>query len=132
MSDEQTLIAEAKALITNHEQLFEAGDLDAVMANFAEDAVMLGLETPVLTGKQVLRNFYRGIMEMGIWSFRHDYSGADVVDGTVLLYGVAYGTHMPSNGSLPTKFANNFFIVTKRESGRMVAWRAAFVPGVPE
>lgn len=132
MSDEQALIAEAKALIANHEQMFESGDLDAVMANFAEDAVMLGLETPVLMGKQVLRNFYQGIMEMGTWSFRHDYSGVDVVDGAVLLYGVAYGAHMPSDGSLPTKFTNNFLILTKRESGRMVAWRAAFMPGAPE
>ncbi len=94
MSGDKALIAEAKALIANHEQLFESGDLDAVMANFAEDAVMLGLETPVLSGKQVLRNFYQGIMEMGTWSFRHDYSGVDVVDYTVLLYGVAYGTHI--------------------------------------
>jgi uncharacterized protein (TIGR02246 family) len=132
MSDDKALIAEAKALIANHEQLFEAGDLDAVMANFAEDAVMLGLETPVLSGKQVLRNFYQGIMEIGTWSFRHDYSGVDVVDNTVLLYGVAYGTHMPSNGSVPTKFANNFFIMTKHEGGRTLAWRAAFMPGVPE
>jgi ketosteroid isomerase-like protein len=127
-----SLIAEAKTLIQDHERLFESGDLDAVMRNFADDVVVMALDTPVLAEKAALRNFYAGLMGLGVWSFRHDYTGEEAVESCVFLHGVARGTHTPRNGDAPFSFANNFLIVTREVGGRMLVWRAAFMPGAEE
>ena len=127
-----SLISEAKALIANHEELFASGDLDAVMKNFADDVALIALNAPVLEGKSALRDFYASLLETGKWSLRHDYSGAAASDDCVFLHGVARGTHTPSNGDEPFTFANNFLIVVRRVNGRLLAWRAAFMPGASE
>lgn len=102
------------------------------MRNFADDVAVVVLNTPVLAGKPALRAFYAGLMELGVWSFRHDYTGEEAVEGCVFLHGVAKGTHTPRNGDAPFSFANNFLIVTRELDDRVLAWRAAFMPGAGE
>jgi ketosteroid isomerase-like protein len=99
------------------------------MENFADDVALIALDTPVLDGKFALRNFYADLLEMGVWSFRHDYSGAALVGDCIFLHGVARGTHTPKGEGEPFSFANNFLIVVRSFNGRLLAWRAAFMPG---
>ena len=128
----ESLISEAKALIARHESAFESGDLDAVMKNFADDVVVITNDAPVMEGKPSLKNLYRGFLDLGRWSFRHQYSGAVVTEGCVHLHGVAQGTHAPGKGDAPFSFANNFLIVVRRVDGQPLIWRAAFMPAASE
>ena len=131
-SASETLKSDAIALIEEHERLFESGDLDADMINFADDIAVLALDAPVLEGKSAVRDFYVNLMEMGTWSFRHNYSGADVAGDCVFLYGVAHGTHTPANGDAQFSFANNFLIVVRKIERNLRVWRAAFMPGASD
>ncbi len=126
------VVAEALELIATHERLFEAGDLDAVMANFSDDIAMLAQATPILSGKAALRSFYQAFLGAGAWVFKHESAAADVVGDLVVLHGVARGKHTPSNGDSESTFANNFLIILRREAGPLRIWRAAFMPGAPE
>jgi ketosteroid isomerase-like protein len=128
----ESLISEAKAVMANHESLFESGDLDAVMKNFADDIVVIANDSPIVEGKPSLKTFYSGLLDLGRWSFVHKYSGAAVTESCVFLHGVAHGSHSPGNGDEPFSFANNFLIVMRKVDGRPLIWRAAFMPGASD
>ena len=60
--------------------------------------------------------------------FGHEYHGAEVVEDTVILHGVARGTLTPS-GEDPSSFANNFLLIFKKlADGKYRLWRVAFAP----
>lgn len=118
----------AKDVIASHERYAGAADLDGVMSNVADDIVALAPGSPLVLGRQAFREFYRGFLAMGRSEFGHDYDGATVVGDTVLLHGVARGTLTPTGGE-PTKFANNFLLVLKKQAdGKLRFWRIAFAP----
>ena len=56
-SESETLTSDAIALIENHERLFEAGDVDADLASFAEDIALVVADSPALEGKEAVRDF---------------------------------------------------------------------------
>jgi ketosteroid isomerase-like protein len=121
-------IDEAKAVVQSHERFARSGDLDGIMSNVAEDIVALATDTPLIKGKAAFRDVYAGYLKAGTFDFGHDYEGAEVVAGTVLLHGVARGNFIPSSGQ-PSPFANNFILVLKRQpSGKFQFWRIAFAP----
>lgn len=122
------LIANAKAVITNHEQVAMAGDLDGVMANAAPDVVVLAPGSPLIEGIEAMREFYGGLLSAGSVEFSHDYSGAAVVGDAVVLHGVARGTVTPPDAP-PMPIENNFLMVLKPNAeGIMKVWRLAFGP----
>ena len=119
-------VQEAKALVAEHEALVRAADLDGIVANVAEDAVLLAPDTPLVEGKAAFREFYAGLLGMGASDFGHDYHGAEVVADTVVLYGVARGTLTPPEGD-PEPFANNFLLMVKKQAdGKYRFWRGGF------
>jgi ketosteroid isomerase-like protein len=121
-------VKDAKDVIASHERFAAAADLDGVMSNIADDVVALASGAPLVQGKQAFREFYRGLLAMGRWELRHEYDGAAVVGDTVLLHGVSRGTIAPTR-SEPTKFANNFLLVLKKQpDGKLRMWRIAFAP----
>ena len=123
------LIASAKAVVTNHERLFLAGDLDGVMSNFAPDIVVLAPGAPFMEGLDAMREFYASWLASGSFeSTTHDYSGAEVVGNGVVLHGIAESTLVPPEGP-PIRMVNNFLHVLKPdETGVMKFWRSAFAP----
>jgi ketosteroid isomerase-like protein len=121
-------VASAKTVILSHEQFCLAGDLDAVMANVAEDVVLLAAGTPLIQGAAQMRDFYAQLFAMGRWQFGHDFGGAEVIDNVVILHGVAEGT-LTSASQEVTRFTNNFIHVLRMTGdGRLRLWRAAFAP----
>jgi ketosteroid isomerase-like protein len=121
-------VKSAKDVIASHERFAAAADLDGVMSNIADDVVALASGSPLVQGKSAFREFYRGVLAMGRWELGHEYDGAAVVGDTVLMHGVARGTITPT-GSQPTKFANNFLLILKKQSdGKLRMWRIAFAP----
>lgn len=126
-----TVLEDARAVITSHEQYARAGDLDGVMTNIAEDVVLLAGGTPLVEGTEAFREYYAGLFRMGCWDFDHDYRGGEIVGDTVFLHGVAEGT-LTSEEGVVTKLANNFIHVLRLgNDGRLRVWRAAFAPASP-
>ena len=122
------LIASAKAVVTDHENVAMAGDLDGVMANCAPDIVVMASGAPLVEGLDAMREFYGGLLAAGSVEFRHDYSGAAVVGDAVVLHGVSRGTLTPPEGPA-TPMENNFLMVLKPdEVGEMKIWRVGFAP----
>lgn len=121
-------IQEAKAVIRRHEAFAEAGDLDGVLTNVADDVVLFTNGAPMVEGRNAFREFYAAVFQSSRVQFTHHYSGADVVGDGVVLHGVARGT-LTSHGGAPSAFANNFILVLRRQpDGRLRVWRAAFAP----
>ncbi len=128
MTHDASAVDEAKAVIASHEQFAKAGDLDGIMTNVADDVVMLAPDAPLVQGGDAFREFYTGLLRLGQWDFGHDYEGAEVVDDTVLLHGIARGTLTLNDGDT-TPLANNFLLVLRRQAdGRLRFWRGAFAP----
>ena len=118
----------AKSVVHSHEQFAQAGDLDGVMSNVAEDVVVLSANTPLVKGKSAVRAMYAELLKAGAFEFGHDYEGAVLAGDTVVLHGVARGTFTPVGGQ-PSAFANNFMLTLKRTAGgRFQLWRMAFAP----
>jgi ketosteroid isomerase-like protein len=116
-------------VVTNHESLVMAGDLDGVMSNFAPDIVVLAPGSPFMEGLGAMREFYESMLASGSFeSTIHDYSGAELVGDVVVLHGVAESTLVPPEGP-PIRMVNNFLHVLKSdETGAMKFWRVAFAP----
>jgi len=115
----------AKVLIADHEMKASEGDLDSIVINFAQDIVMLAADAPLVVGIDAFREFYAGLLQTGKLIFTHDYTGAEVMGDSVVLYGVARGTIEPVSGDVES-FANNFIITVKQTSNGLKIWRAAF------
>ncbi|HJN94696.1 MAG: hypothetical protein CMQ15_01380 [Gammaproteobacteria bacterium] len=122
---EEALIRLAKVLIADHEMKASEGDLDSIVINFAQDIVMLAADAPLVVGIDAFREFYAGLLQTGKLIFTHDYTGAEVMGDSVVLYGVARGTIEPVSGDVES-FANNFIITVKQTSNGLKIWRAAF------
>ena len=124
----EDLIAQAKAVITEHEGNVAAADLDAIMSNMAPDIVVMAPDSPLVEGAEACRAMYAALLEMGSWEFGHDYGEAAVSGDTVFLHGVARGTLTLPDGSAQP-LANNFQLTLRPGGdGRMKAWRVAFAP----
>ena len=122
---EEALTRLAKVLIADHEMKASEGDLDSIVINFAQDIVMLAADAPLVVGIDAFREFYAGLLQTGKLIFTHDYTGAEVMGDSVVLYGVARGTIEPVSGDVES-FANNFIITVKQTSNGLKIWRAAF------
>jgi ketosteroid isomerase-like protein len=122
------LIASAKAVVADHENVAMAGDLDGVMENCAPDIVVMASGAPLVEGFDAMREFYGGLLAAGSVEFSHDYSGAAVVGDAVVLHGVSRGTLTPPEGPA-TPMENNFLMVLKPdEAGELKFWRIGFAP----
>jgi len=121
-------IAEAKAVLSSHEEYAMAGDLDGVLSNVAEDIVLLAAGAPLVEGRDAFREFYGTILAMGKSEFGHDYAGAETMGDLVILHGVSRGSIRPLDGDA-ISFSNNFIHALRRgPDGRLRVWRAAFAP----
>lgn len=121
-------IEDAKAVAKAHEEYAKAGNLDAVVRNFADDFVGLVPGMPLIKGKDAARTFYAAVLATGKSEFTHEYDGAEIVGDIVILHGIGKGTLTKPDSSV-TPFANNFILVLKYQSdGTMKFWRGAFAP----
>jgi ketosteroid isomerase-like protein len=122
-------ISEAKNVVTSHEGLATAGDLDGVMSNMADDIVALVYGVRLIEGKEAFREFYAGLMAVGALEFGHDYTGEEEIgNDVVVLHGVSRGTLTGNDGTV-SEFSNNFVHMLRRgDDGQFRFWRASFAP----
>lgn len=124
-STANTNIEKAKLVIAAHDRAANAGDLEAVMMNIADDVVVLGPAMPLVEGKEAFRTFYKGVLEV-TWNASHYFNGAEQIGDAVVFHGIAKGTMTPPGGE-PIRVANNFIILLKPDDkGDYKIWRAAF------
>jgi ketosteroid isomerase-like protein len=122
------LVADAKAVLAAHEDAVKAADLESIVANAAEDVVVLVPGAPLIEGRDAVRAFYQQLLAAGSGEFKHEYSGQEVIGDAVVLHGVARGV-MPGPDGEALPFANNFILVMKKDgAGKMKFWRVAFAP----
>ena len=98
LATEEHTIQEVKAVVRAHEAAVRAGDLDAVMRNFADDVVTLVSGLPLVEGRDSARALYTQMLAAGAWDATHHYAGAAVTADSVVVHGVALGTFTPSGG----------------------------------
>ena len=128
ISSQTDLVADAKAVVAAHEDAVKTADLERIVANTAEDVVVLVPGAPLIEGRDAVRSFYQQLLAAGPGDFKHYYSGQEVAGDAVVLHGVARGV-MPGADGEATPFANNFILVLKTDdSGKMKFWRVAFAP----
>lgn len=126
-SSDSHIVETAKAVIKDHEDKTHIGNLDEIVINIADDVVLFAPGIQLVQGIESFRGFYASLLEMGTWTFNHDYSGHDVQGDSVIVYGVARGNLKVPEGEA-TPIANNFLIVVRPISGQFKIWRAAFAP----
>lgn len=126
------LISEAKDVVSSHEGLAMAGELDGVMSNMADDIVVLTYGVPLIEGKSAFREFYAGIMAAGSQKFGHDYTGEEAIEAdVVVLHGVSRGSFTSSDGAV-SEFSNNFIHILRRgDDGSFKFWRVSVAPDAP-
>ena len=86
---------------------------------------MLAADAPLVVGMDAFREFYAGLLQTGKLIFTHDYTGAEVMGDSVVLYGVARGTIEPVSGDVES-FANNFIITVKQTRNGPKIWACSF------
>jgi uncharacterized protein (TIGR02246 family) len=127
-SSQTDLVADARAVVAAHEDAVRAADLEGIVANAAEDVVVLVPGAPLIEGRDALRSLYQQLLAAGPGEFKHEYSGQEVIGDGVVFHGVARGV-MPGPDGQAQPFANNFIMVLKRDdTGKMKFWRVAFGP----
>ena len=116
------------AVIRAHEAAVRAADVEAVLRNGAEDAVVLVANAPLVVGKEAIRELYTQMFAMATWDYRHEVAGTSVEGELVVVHGTAKGMMVPLGGqAMP--FANSFILTFKRgPDGAWRFWRVAFAP----
>ena len=128
----QDSVRSAKDVVASHERFASAADLDGIMSNVADDAIVLVPNSALVKGKAAIREMYKTFLAQGRWEFVHDYEDAVSTGDVVVLHGVARGTVVPSGGER-SSFANNFLIVLRNQAdGQFRFWRISFGPSVAE
>jgi len=119
---------DARAVMESHHQAVNAGSLDRVMANIADDVIAAVPGTPLIQGKDGFRTFYSGVLQLGAWTHAYDIQDLTAVGESVVMSGVSSGTLTPPGGTSGPW--SNSFILTFRygPDGTMRFWRVAFAP----
>jgi uncharacterized protein (TIGR02246 family) len=113
--------AAAMAGIERHnvavEQALSAGDLDALMAEIAEDAVWLPPGEEPIEGKEAIRAFYEDLFSQVRLEGRlsPEHLEVHVMGDWAVLRGVLVGSVTPLGGGEPASLANKFVNVLRRE-----------------
>jgi uncharacterized protein (TIGR02246 family) len=114
-----------RALLAEVERTFNTGDLEAAMAVFTDDAVIIGQGSPDIAGAQTIREMYAGMMEA------FDIDAALTTEEIEVVGGLAYerGTYTlkltdKASGQVVTDVENRHIHMLKRQpDGAWKTWR---------
>jgi uncharacterized protein (TIGR02246 family) len=131
-------VAAIQALLVDIERTFEAGDLDAAMAVFADDAVIMGQGAPDVAGAEAIRAMYMGMLEQ--FAIAADLTSEEIEVAGDLAY--ERGTYtlkltQKSDGRVVADLKNRYIHIFKRQpDGAWKEWRmmvnsAEAAPGAP-
>ena len=111
----------AKAVDEAWRKAMVANDVDAVMSNYAKDAVMWLPDAPEAKGREAIRNSYVGLLKANIvtgatFANTHYQTSGDLSVG----WGDFTLTLSPKAGGSPVKLFGRFSVIAKKENRRWV------------
>jgi ketosteroid isomerase-like protein len=119
-----------------HVDAFNAGDVDTIVAGYAEDAVVMPSDAPAVSGREAIRKMFAesiaGAKAAGLTESLGEYTS--VVSGNV---GWSAGTSKETNAKGATVWAGKFLATWRRTDGKWLAVRDTWnsdgpaVPAVP-
>jgi uncharacterized protein (TIGR02246 family) len=117
-------VAAIKTLLQEYRIAVNAGDLDGILALYADDAVTFPPDTAPYTGKEEMRPLYQAAIEEN--TFRFTPQADEVrVSGDLAFLRVTYNeTVMPKVGGEPTELHGNWLVILERQpDGTWKWWR---------
>jgi uncharacterized protein (TIGR02246 family) len=115
----------------------KAGDITAVLSHYAEDAMILPPDAPVLAGQAGVRSFYETMFQL----FRVDNVSFDadeihITGDWAFAQGFINGQLTPKNeGTPPRKLHEKFLMVLRSEEGAWkiyrIMWNSSEPPSLP-
>src|SRR5262249_29354316 len=90
---------DARAVVESHHQSSNAGSLEGVMANIADDVVAAVPGTPLIKGKDSFRAFYSGLLRLGTWTHAYEIQDLTAIGEAAVMSGVSSGTLTPPGGT---------------------------------
>lgn len=91
-----------------------AGDLDALMTLYTDDARVMLHEQPALVGKQAIRAFFAGSMGKNDVKFEIDVERAEIFGNVAYLISKYWMTVTPPNGVEPWRDAGRSLLIYKK------------------
>ena len=125
LADEQAV----RAAGSDFESAVNAGDLDAMMALYSEDAVVLPPDAQMAEGRDAVREFWQGAVDADL---NIDLEPVDitVLDDTAYEVGTFEGTVMMDGAETPMN--GKFMVVWKQVDGNWVMHRDIWNMTPPE
>lgn len=99
-----------------------AGDLDAVVERYSEDAILLGPSSPPVTGRAAIREHYGRLFEMYRFDVAFQSSETRAFGEWAFDRGVTSGTLTPLDGSAPITVHDRYLMILQRDGSE---WRVA-------
>ena len=119
---------DARAVMEAHHQAVNAGSLEGVMANMADDVIAAVPGRPLIKGKDSFRAFYSEILQLGTWAHAYEIQDLTAAGETVVMSGASSGTITPPGGTA-SPWANSFILTFRYgPDGKMRFWRVAITP----
>jgi uncharacterized protein (TIGR02246 family) len=118
-------VAAIEALLAEIERTFEAGDLEAAMTVFADDAVIMGQGAPDVAGAEAIRAMYAGLLDQ--FAVSADLTSEEIEVAGDLAY--ERGTYtltltQKSDGQVLADLKNRYVHIFKRQpDGAWKEWR---------
>jgi ketosteroid isomerase-like protein len=105
-----------------HIDAYNAGDVDTIVAGYAEDAVVMPSDAPAISGREAIRKYFVGSIAGakggGLTESLGDYTS--VVSGNV---GWSAGTSKETNAAGTTVWAGKFLAAWRKTDGKWLTVR---------
>ncbi len=114
--------AEVRAVIDRISEADREGDLDAVMALYAEEAVLMPPEGPVVVGREAIGERYAAGFAEATLDFTTTHHETRVTGDWAFDRGITRGRYVWRDGRPPTPFSDKYLMILERRDG---AWKIA-------
>jgi uncharacterized protein (TIGR02246 family) len=115
--------AEVQSLFDRLMAADNGGDVDAIVACYAEDAVLLPPGGASHQGAENIRARYESLLSQNRLEVRMDVESIEVEGSLAFSRGFTRGRRVPKDGSPPREIADRYLMVLRRESNG--GWRIA-------
>jgi len=104
-------------------QADNAGDLEKLIANYTDDAILIPAGTNDIVGKNAIREHYRNIFSSS--SFQLNASATEIIDGKDLSVsrGNTTGKTISKKDSSSSAVNDKFLMLLKKQSGKWKIYR---------
>lgn len=100
-----------------------AGDLDKLISNYAEDAILIPSGSNDIVGKNAIREYYRNIFAGS--SLQLQWGANEIIDAheLTIMRGITTGKSISKADSSATQVNDKYLMVLKKQSGGWKVYR---------